>query len=257
MKYLPAFLFSLTVLWSCSPGDADSGMHSEKDGGSEIHAIVTYRERVSLPANATVELMLSDESVADTIAAVVVKKLIPVEGRQVPLSLAIPVPTEQLQPGHGYALRARVMLAGMTMFATPGSYPALLDHEPLEVMLERVSPEGRINRPLENTEWRLVAATDVPGLESLGVPGLTLQLLPSHREVIGSAGCSHISGPYILRGGSLRVGSLTMTASCDEISAHSAVLRGVLQVARGWRVSGDTLTLSGAGRQARFVATPK
>lgn len=251
--------FLSLALGSCSRAEVGKAEAQTGDApATEVHAIVTYRERISLPANAMIELSLSDESVVDTIAAVVASRRIRTDGLQVPLSLALPYRVDRLQPDHDYVLQARVITAGKTIFATADGYRVDGGPAPIEVMLERVSAQGKVNRPLENTEWRLVEIRGVAAVEAADIPTPTLRLTPARREAIGATGCNPFSGSYELRGGSLRFGPLAASdRPCGDTLAEDReiALLDLLRVARGWRVSGDTLVVSGGGKSARFAAS--
>lgn len=263
MKYLSPFFpvgfFALAVaLASCSRVDVEVAEAQRVNAETaEFHAIVTYRERIAMPANAAIELWLSDETVADTLDAIIARRRLLADGKQVPISLALPYAPGKLRPGRDYTLRARVVTAGKTMFATPVGQPAIPGPDPVELTLERVSPKGKVNRPVENTVWRLVEIRGAPAERVDDRAAPTIRLDPVRREVQGSGGCGSFGGSYEVRNGSVSFGPLTTTRHhCPDPAAEKredAVLE-LFEAVRGWRVSGDTLVLSGGGKVARFAA---
>ena len=79
---------------------------------------------------------------------------------------------------------------------------------------------------------------------------------------LDDTGCNRFMGPYELSGDSLRLGPLgsTRRACVDpdvdpEMNKQESALLHALGETRTWRVTGDTLLLTGkAGQVARFAA---
>ena len=112
---------------------------------------------------------------------------------------------------------------------------------------------------LANTYWKLVEIggerVQLPADANVREPNLRLTL---EREARGETGCNSFSGPYEHSGDSLRIGPLisTLRACLDErMNRQEGVYLTALDATRRWKVTGDTLWLSGeAGLAARFVA---
>jgi uncharacterized lipoprotein YbaY len=73
---------------------------------------VTYRARIALPANAVVNVQLQDVSRADAAAIVLDDQTIATNGKQVPIPFTLRYNPSQIQPGHSYAVSARILVDG-------------------------------------------------------------------------------------------------------------------------------------------------
>lgn len=113
--------------------------------------------------------------------------------------------------------------------------------------------------PLEGTTWRLVELGGRPARPA-GTDAPNLRLDAAQKRAGGNTGCNSYGGGYELSGESLRFGALASTrrACADEaLNAQEAAFLGALGDTRSWRVTGDTLVLSGeSGVVARFAAQP-
>lgn len=84
-----------------------------------ISGHVTYRERMALPADAEVRLMLVDVSRGDSSDASVADTVIRPGGRQVPLPFVLRFDPRRIDRRHEYALRAAIDIDGRPAFITP------------------------------------------------------------------------------------------------------------------------------------------
>jgi heat shock protein HslJ len=120
------------------------------------------------------------------------------------------------------------------------------------------TPTGADTATLENTYWRATAINDRPVRvdENLTEPHLLLQ--SDDTQASGSTGCNGFSGGYQLSGDSLRFGDLlsTLRACVDpELNRQERAFLDALGGTRTWRVTRDTLVLSGqTGPLVRFTA---
>jgi copper homeostasis protein (lipoprotein) len=106
----------------------------------------------------------------------------------------------------------------------------------------------------ENRAWKLVSLGDQPA-PAVNAPELRLDT--GQKQAVGVGGCNRFTGHYELNGDSLRLGPLASTKrACLDAAANrfeSAFLKA-LDDARTWRITGDTLVLSGqSGPLARFA----
>jgi heat shock protein HslJ len=113
--------------------------------------------------------------------------------------------------------------------------------------------------PLEGTQWRLTELDGRPARPA-GTDAPNLRLNAADKRAGGNTGCNSFGGEYTLSGDSLRFGMLASTrrACTDEaLNAQEASYLTALGNVRTWRITGDSLELSGAsGVVARFVAQP-
>ncbi|WP_070963745.1 YbaY family lipoprotein [Vibrio sonorensis] len=92
-----------------------------------VSGVVTYRERVALPANALITVSLQDISLADAPAIVLAKQSIEADGKQVPFAFDLPYDSNNLKQGHTYSVSARIELEGKLLFITDTVYPVISD----------------------------------------------------------------------------------------------------------------------------------
>ena len=85
-----------------------------------ISGHVTYRERVALPADAELRVMLIDASGQDSAETPVADTIIRPDGRQVPLPFVLRFDRRRIDRRHDYAIRATITAAGQPAFITPG-----------------------------------------------------------------------------------------------------------------------------------------
>lgn len=124
------------------------------------------------------------------------------------------------------------------------------------------APAGRPpgDDSLAGVRWNLVSVGGTPaeGLEPARHPFIEFDAAAGRAG--GNASCNRFSGPYALAGDSLGFGPLVSTRmACIEpaLNTQETAYLGALAEVTGWRMSGDTLVMSGpAGDLARFVAAP-
>jgi heat shock protein HslJ len=116
-----------------------------------------------------------------------------------------------------------------------------------------IADEPKPDAPLANTYWKLVTAGGSP-----------VKVSERQREahVIfrldgtlgGSTGCNRMSGTYMAKGHSLKLGPIAATRMfCAETADTERAFTAALGAATGWRIRGDDLTLLNAAGEA--VAT--
>ena len=96
-----------------------AGVKAEPPEAPSVHGTLLYRERIALPPNAVAEIELVE---ADKSGRVVASTRVPV-GNQVPIAFTLTPAEGALQPHHLYALRARLVVDGKTLFETEGKRP--------------------------------------------------------------------------------------------------------------------------------------
>jgi len=109
-----------------------------------ISGHVTYRERVALPTDAELRVMLIDASRQDSAAAPVADTLIRPDGRQVPLAFVLRFDPRRIDQRHDYALRATISTGGRPAFTTPGLVKVVTRDHPnmVDLVLIRTPESG-------------------------------------------------------------------------------------------------------------------
>ncbi|EHK9185899.1 YbaY family lipoprotein [Vibrio vulnificus] len=99
-----------------------------KDQGIQtISGTVFYRERIALPEDAAVTLVLEDVSLADAPAKVIAKHKFITNGKQVPLSFDLAYDSKKIISNHRYNVRARIEVNGRLRFISDTIVPVITD----------------------------------------------------------------------------------------------------------------------------------
>lgn len=94
-----------------------------------VTGTVSYRERIALPDDAKVKVLLQDVSRMDTVAIVIAKQEFVTEGHQVPLAFELAYDEATIQPRHTYAVSARIEVNGKLRFITDTQYRVITDEK--------------------------------------------------------------------------------------------------------------------------------
>ncbi|EJB8414448.1 TPA: YbaY family lipoprotein [Vibrio vulnificus] len=92
-----------------------------------ISGTIFYRERIALPENAAVTLVLEDVSLADAPAKVIAKHKFITNGKQVPLSFDLAYDSKKIIANHRYNVRARIEVNGRLRFISDTIVPVITD----------------------------------------------------------------------------------------------------------------------------------
>jgi putative lipoprotein len=117
-RLLTGFILLLTMLTGCTT--------------ATISGDIYYRERIALPANATVIVTLEDVSRADTAATIISKREFTPE-TQVPIPFSLDYNRADINKLHRYALRAQIRSSDNDLlWATVEHYGVLTQDSPLD-----------------------------------------------------------------------------------------------------------------------------
>lgn len=108
-------------------------------GQATLEGTVWYRQRSALPEDAVVEVSLLDVSRADAPAVVLAQTQI-VPTTQVPIAFTLHYDAGQIQPGHSYALQAKILLGDTLLFISTEHYGVLTRDAPSSGVQVRVDP---------------------------------------------------------------------------------------------------------------------
>jgi putative lipoprotein len=220
-----------------------------------VTGVATHLDRSALPPTATFEATVEDVSVADAPARAIGRTS--QRAGQVPIRFEIPIDAAAVQANRRYSVRARILVDGRMLYTSDRVAPVLTMGAGTHVEIRMIrtqavgapapAPEMPTlppDRALENTYWKLVALRGTPATVANGQREPHLILQPQNSRVTGSGGCNSFTGPYALKGGTLRFGraAATMMACADGMAQEQAYFAALDQVRR-WRVRGDTLEL--------------
>jgi putative lipoprotein len=254
---------ALAALVACRPAD-DSAVQ----GASErvLAGTVTYRERMALPPDATIEVRLEDVSRADAPATVLAEQRIAAEGRQVPLPFELRYPANRIEANRSYGVRAQIFAPGGELMFTTATHQAVPQAgataaDSIEIVLRRAQGSvGASGGTIEGELWRLVAILRPGGAEEpVGAdPTYTVEFGTDGRYS-GRAHCNSFAGSYQRPAPgalTIRAGAATL-AACPPPSIADEYLRALASVA-SYRVGGEELRLAyNSGGELKFVREPR
>ena len=129
MKTLPVIALA-SLLAACSSAQTPT---------ASLDGEVFYLQRIALPPSATLSVSLQDVSLADAPAVVLAQQSGQING-QVPLPFKLSYQPDQIQPGHRYAVSARIEEGGRLLFINTEQYSVRLDGSDVQPLRIRVNP---------------------------------------------------------------------------------------------------------------------
>ena len=237
----------------------------------KITGTVSYRERIALPPDASVQVRLDDVSQPEGSPRRVAETTVPTAGKQVPIPFELPYKPADIVSNRRYVVRAKIMAGDKTLFSTKTPYPVITRGAPtsLEILVQQ-GGGGKPGRPkpaagaggagLAGVEWRLVAVGGAPALERPDGQKAHLTFNAQKKTFAGSTGCNRLAGTFDLAGGGLRLaaGGMTMMACPEDVMEQEQAFLEALKATAGDRVADGGLDLLDAdGRVlARFASVP-
>jgi putative lipoprotein len=107
------------------------GVMNQQD---KIQGSVTYLERIALPPNAQLEIVLADVSLADAPYKAIAEKKINPTG-QVPIQFELNYDPKKITMNHTYAVMARITDEGKLLFINDQSYQVITRGQPNTVTM--------------------------------------------------------------------------------------------------------------------------
>jgi putative lipoprotein len=123
-----------------------------------VQGTLTYREHVALPADAIVEVKLSDTSQEDATGSFLAATTIRAEGRQVPIPFELPYDSSKIDRDRTYVVRASIRSGAETIFTTTAIHPVITKghSKKADLVLVKVGAvEGEELGSLVGTSWLL------------------------------------------------------------------------------------------------------
>jgi putative lipoprotein len=130
MKHILLALMT-TVLAACA--------HTPDNLPGSLDGEVFYLQRMALPPTATLKVTLQDVTRADAPAQVLSSQNGPIKG-QVPLPFHLTYDQKQVQPGHTYAVSARIEVDGELLMISTERYTVDLTLDEKPPVKIRLSP---------------------------------------------------------------------------------------------------------------------
>jgi putative lipoprotein len=236
--------------------------------GHALTGQVTYRERVALPNDAEVRVMLLDVSRMDVAATPIADTTLRPNGRQVPLPFVLRYDLGRIDPRRDYAVRATITSDGRLIFTTTTVIRVITRDHPtmVDLVLSRLgqaSPDSAPSRPdpaptgLWGTSWVL---EDITGSGVIDYARATLEF-PQQSRTAGRGSCNRFGGSVTVAGDRITFGPLasTMMACSEAVMNQERKYLEALRVADRYRFDGPYLLIYPRGmvKPLRFIrATP-
>jgi putative lipoprotein len=120
------------VLVGCAAGAHNA---ASPTAGGVLKGSVSYRERMTLPSDAVLEVELVDVTRQDVGAPLVAETAVFPEDRQVPLPFELRYDPAKIDPSRSYALRATIHSEAQMLFTTDTVYRVITQGNPTHVDL--------------------------------------------------------------------------------------------------------------------------
>lgn len=202
-----------------------------------IRGSATYRERIALPPGATLEIELIDVSKADAPAVVIASDSVQVL-RQVPIPFALAYDPALIDQKNRYALTARLVRDGETLFRSAATTPVLTQgagDTPEILLVSNAAPAEAATDAAATPAEPAAAVAEMPA-DMAAVAGTwiaeEINGTPTDPKVVswlkltdagraqGQGGCNSYSGTFKLEDGTLSFGPLASTLrACPETQA--------------------------------------
>ncbi len=158
MMLISKFTITLLALLAVLLNVGCSTISQSPEDSITVSGTAAYRQRIAMPAEAVLTVILEDVSRADTKATVLAESTQTFGDRQVPLAFSLPVPSSKINPDADYNLRARIDVGGQMRFTTTRSNPVLTRGatNKADLLLEAVKPgvAEQSNPAYETRDWR-------------------------------------------------------------------------------------------------------
>jgi uncharacterized lipoprotein YbaY len=115
--------------------EADSAGSTPPAIPDVVAGTVGYLYRIAMPPTAVAVVQLEDVSGADASARIIAEQKITFGDRQVPIQFELKFDPSKIDPKHGYAIRATIVVDGAVRFRTETAYPVITQSHPSKVDL--------------------------------------------------------------------------------------------------------------------------
>ena len=236
-------IMGLLLLASCNTAGSEKPVSLHGNSSGIITGTVSYRERIALPPDAVVEVVLLDVSRMDVAATTIAEQSIERSG-QIPIQFELVYETAAIDPRMQYAVRATIKRRGSPLFVTDRSYPVLTRGNPDRVDLVLVRSGGG-QAPVADARVNGEAGQEMH----------FLQFDDGNKTVSGFVGCNSFTGTYTVSGTALEFGDLARTMRACPSMALEDRCHLALQAVVRYEIRGTWLILYGAdGELAAFEA---
>lgn len=201
-KLVQLLIFGLAPMFFASLAGSAGALAEERTLTGEV----LYRERIALPPNATVRVELADVSLADAPAAIVAEQEVTNAG-QVPVKFELRFDSAAIQPGHTFALQARITVDNQLWFLNDERHQVdPLTAGPQTILVKMIRQSDTTAQPsLSGTAWRLEA------IEAMKIDAPADLAFESDGKISGLGGCNRFAGQAKIDGDKIGIGDVAAT----------------------------------------------
>lgn len=249
---LVAVLLAALVVTGCA---SDAKIWGGVPNTRQIEGTVTYHERMMVPPDSTVTVVLEDVSLADAPAEVVAQTSFRSKNGP-PWSYILNYDPRLIMEGRRYNLRAKVTSDDRLMFISTEANPVVPGEVDgaVDIVVNRAGGSvAAIDRPddapdsLINTFWELKGLLGDPISEESDKRKLNIVLVEEDSRVAGFSGCNQFSGSFTRDGSTLQIGQLVSTQmACFEGLEREQQFHEALRETVRYTIEGPVLKLYNA-----------
>lgn len=246
---LVAVLLTTLVVSGCA---SDAHIWGGVPNMRQIEGTVTYDERMTVPPDSTVTVVLEDVSLADAPAEVIAQTSFRSKNGP-PWSFMLNYDPRLIMDGRRYNLRAKITSDDRLMFISTEANPVVPREVdgPVDIVVDRAG--GRVatveradDAPtsLVNTFWELKALNGDAISHESDKRKLNIVLVNEGNRVAGFSGCNQFSGDFTRNGDQLQIGQLVSTEmACFEGQNREEEFHQALRDTVRYAIEGPRLKL--------------
>jgi putative lipoprotein len=217
-----------------------------------LYGTVTYREPVTLPTHAMLQVSLVDAALADAPEGTIALTTVRTRGR-LPISYRLRFDDRRLRRGRTYGLKARILVDGKLWFTTG---TPITVHGPLqpEIVVQRAANEAPAE-PGPTGKWLAESIRSGGVIDNLQ----SMIEIAADGTVAGQGGCNSFGGKATISGDKIGFGSLAATrmACPPSIMDQESKFLGALNDAKRWMIDderGKLILFDGANKEILLLA---
>lgn len=131
---LTLWTFALALVHAgCESTNAPSATKANYGDGVKVSGVITYRERIALPPDATVRARLVD--ITKPGAPVILSEQIIKKPGQVPVPFVLTIAGKKIDPNHNYAVDAAILVGRNERWKTTQQYGVITRGNPINGLM--------------------------------------------------------------------------------------------------------------------------
>ncbi len=217
-----------------------------------LYGTVTYRERITLPTHAVLQVSLVDTALADAPEGTIALAAVRTRGR-LPISYRLRFDDRKLRRGRNYGLMARILVDGQVWFTTGTPITVRGPLQP-EIVVQRAASEAPAE-PTPAGKWLAESIRSGGVIDNLQ----STSEIAADGTVAGKGGCNSFNGKATVAGDKIGFASLAATRmACPQaIMDQESKFLAALNDAKRWMIDderGKLILFDGANKEILLLA---